>query len=243
MHTVANDKHLSIDYYLFPQQPVTKDADDARYRKNMASANCGFEKAEHLSGNIGYLKVTQFAEPRECGDVAVAAMGFVANSDALIFDLRENGGGAPRMIELLSTYLFEKTTHLNDFYQRKENETNQLWTLPYVPGKRLADKPVYVLVSKNTFSAGEEFGYNLKARKRATLVGETTAGGAHPVGPHRIDAHFTVLVPFARAINPVTKTNWEGVGVEPDVKVPAADALDTALKLARTKLNEASAAD
>lgn len=104
-----------------------------------------------------------------------------------------------------------------------------------MPGKRLDDKPVYVLTSKDTFSGAEEFSYNLKNLKRATLVGETTGGGAHPVSGHRIDDHFMIGVPYARAINPISKTNWEGTGVEPDVKVPAADALTTAEKLSLEK--------
>jgi C-terminal processing protease CtpA/Prc len=141
------------------------------------------------------------------------------------------------MIALISTYLFGKRTHLNDLWERKDDATDQYWTLPYVPGKRLEDKPVYVLTSKQTFSGAEEFSYNLKNLKRATLVGETTGGGAHPVSGHRIDDHFMIGVPFARAINPISKTNWEGKGVEPDVKVTASDALTTAEKLALEKVD------
>ena len=141
------------------------------------------------------------------------------------------------MIALISTYLFDEPTHLNDIWERKDNSTQQYWTLPYVPGKRLNDKPVYVLTSKLTFSGAEEFSYNLKNLKRATIVGETTGGGAHPVAGHRVDDHFMIGVPFARAINPISKTNWEGTGVEPDVKVPAVEALTTAEKLAHEKLN------
>jgi C-terminal processing protease CtpA/Prc len=139
------------------------------------------------------------------------------------------------MIALLSTYLFAKQTHLNDLWERKSDTTQQYWTLPYVPGKRLDEKPVFVLTSKRTFSGAEEFSYDLKNLKRATIIGETTGGGAHPVSGHRIDDHFMIGVPFARAINPTSKTNWEGVGVEPDVKVPAADALTEAQKLAAKK--------
>ena len=119
---------------------------------------------------------------------------------------------------------------------RKSDTTSQYWTLPYVPGKLLDEKPVYVLTSKQTFSGAEEFSYNLKNLGRATIVGETTGGGAHPVSGHRIDDHFMIGVPFAKAINPISKTNWEGTGVEPDVKVNAADALTTAQKLVMEKL-------
>jgi hypothetical protein len=237
---VSHDKHLNVDFSPapMPKRPEgPPDADSiARYRKDMERMNCGFDKAEILSGNVGYLKFNFFADPDVCGPTAVAAMNFLANVDAIIFDVRENGGGDPKMVAFLSTYLFSEATHLNDLWERKGDVTHQYWTLPYVPGKRLDGKPAYVLTSKETFSGGEEFCYNLKNLKRATLIGETTGGGAHPVSGHRIDDHFMIGVPFARAINPISKTNWEGTGVEPDVKVSAADALATAQKLAAEKL-------
>jgi hypothetical protein len=240
---VSHDKHLRVDFSpaRMPQMPETPSAPPppeavAQYRQQMERMNCGFDKVEILSGNVGYLKFDMFADPEVCGPTAVAAMNFLANVDAIIVDLRENGGGDPKMIALVSSYLFSQPTHLNDLWERKSDTTQQYWTLPYVPGKRLDAKPAYVLTSKQTFSGAEEFSYNLKNLKRATLVGETTGGGAHPVSGHRIDDHFMIGVPFARAINPISKTNWEGTGVEPDVKVSAAEALATAEKLATEKL-------
>jgi len=237
---VSHDKHLRVDFSAapLPDRPEGPPSADERTRhlKDLERMNCGFDKVEILSGNVGYLKFNFFADPEACGPTAVAAMNFLANVDAIIFDLRENGGGDPKMIAFLSTYLFSEPTHLNDIWERKDDSTHQFWTLPYVPGKRLDGKPAYVLTSKQTFSGAEEFSYNLKNLKRATLIGETTGGGAHPVSGHRIDAHFMIGVPFARAINPISKTNWEGTGVEPDVKVPAPDALATAQKLASEKL-------
>ena len=237
---VSHDKHLRVDFSpaTMPERPEgPPDADAiAQYRKEMERMNCGFDKMEILSGNVGYLKFDMFADPEVCGPTAVAAMSFLANVDAIIFDLRENGGGDPKMVALVSTYLFSKPTHLNDLWERKTDTIQQYWTLAYVPGKRLDDKPAYVLTSKRTFSGAEEFSYNLKNLKRATIIGETSGGGAHPVSGHRIDDHFMIGVPFAKAINPISKTNWEGTGVEPDVKVPAADALATARKLAMEKL-------
>jgi retinol-binding protein 3 len=232
---VSHDKHIFVSFS--PTQlpgdsaPPSPEA-MARQREAMRDANCAFEKVEHLKGNIGYLKFNGFGDPEICAPTAIAAMNFLANVDALIVDLRQNGGGDPKMIALLSSYLFEHPTHLNDLWTRKGNETMQFWTLPYVPGKRLPSIPVYVLTSHRTFSGAEEFTNNLKVLKRATIVGEVTGGGAHPVAGHRIDDRFTIGVPFARAINPITKTNWEGVGVEPDVKVAADDALTTAQALA-----------
>jgi len=238
-HEVSHDKHLRVDFspVPMPERPPEPDPQAvAQYHKQMERMNCGFDKVEVLSGNIGFLKFDMFGDPEICGPTAVAAMNFLANVDAIIIDLRENGGGDPKMVALVSSYLFSKPTHLNDLWERKGNTTEQYWTLPYVPGKRLDEKPAYVLTSKGTFSGAEEFTYNLKNLKRATIVGETTGGGAHPVSGHRIDDHFMIGVPFARAINPISKTNWEGSGVEPDVKVPAADALATAQKLATEKL-------
>jgi retinol-binding protein 3 len=239
---VSHDKHLRVNFSAaklpeMPDGPPPADA-VAQYHKQMERMNCGFNKVEILFGNVGYLKFDFFADPDVCGPTAVAAMNFLANVDAIIFDLRQNGGGDPKMVALVSTYLFDKRTHLNDLWTRKGDSTDQYWTLPYVSGKRLDGKPAFVLTSKDTFSGAEEFTYDLKNLKRATIVGETTGGGAHPVSGHRIDDHFMIGVPFARAINPISRTNWEGTGVEPDVKVPAADALTTAQKLAAEKSSE-----
>src|SRR6202034_2441367 len=207
---VSHDKHLHVMFSpaelpdFDNQKPDPKR--EAEERTQMERVNCGFKKAEILDGNIGYLKFDFFADPGICGPTVVAAMNFLANVDALIFDLRQNGGGDPKMVALISTYLFAAPTHLNDLWTRKGGETQQFWTLPYVPGKRLPSIPVYVLTSHRTFSGAEEFTNNLKVLKRATIVGEVTGGGAHPVAGHRIDDRFTIGVPFARAIYPVTTT-------------------------------------
>jgi C-terminal processing protease CtpA/Prc len=206
---------------------------DERQRADLLHENCGFEKAERLEGNIGYLKLNFFGRPDLCAPTATAAMSFLAHVRALIVDLRDNGGGDPRMVAWISSYLFDARTHLNDLYERKRDKRYEFWTRPDVPGARLGGKaPVFVLTSKRTFSGAEEFTYNLKNLKRATIVGETTGGGAHPTGPHKVEEHFFVGVPSGRPINPITKGDWEGTGVAPDVKAPADDALDVAKKLA-----------
>ena len=239
LQEVSHDKHLRVNFVptVAPKGDVGPNPEaEARMRTQMERNNSAFEKAERLPSNIGYLKFNAFADPAICGPTATAAMNFLGNVDAIIFDLRDNGGGDPKMIAFISSYLFGGPTHLNDLYNRKEDSTTQYWTLPYVPGKRLTGKPVFVLTSKRTFSGAEEFSYNLKNLKRATIIGETTGGGAHPVSGHRIDDHFMIGVPFARAVNPISKTNWEGTGVEPDVKVPAAEALDVAKKMAAEQI-------
>lgn len=239
LRAVSHDKHLRVNFSPVPLPPETSGPNpkaEAAYRKQMERANCGFDKLEILPGNIGYVKFDFFADPKICAPTVIAAMNFLANSDAIIFDLRENGGGDPEMVTFICSYLFDQPTHLNDLWTRKGNTTQQFWTLPYVSGKRLATQPAYVLTSHRTFSGGEEFTYDLQQQKRATIVGEVTGGGAHPVAGHRIDAHFIIGVPFATAINPITHTSWEGTGVTPGVKVPAANALSTAQSLATAKL-------
>ena len=199
--------------------------------------NNGFLKAEYLPGGIGYLKFDAFIGGPEAEASAAAAMNFLANSRALVFDLRENGGGSPEMIAFLTTYLFDERVHLNSFYNRPADETTESWTREEVPGRRLGTSvPVFVLTSDYTFSGAEEFAYNLKHLKRGTLVGEVTGGGAHPVMAVYLEGGLGVRIPFARAINPVTGTNWEGQGVLPHVRVPAEQALDRALQLARKAL-------
>jgi retinol-binding protein 3 len=242
LRAVSHDKHLAVSFSIrpIPKGDAAPSAEDeARIRTQLERGNCAFERAERLPPNIGYLKFNGFPQPDVCGPTATAAMNFLGHVDALIIDLRDNGGGDPSMVAYISSYLFDKPTHLNDLYNRKEDSTSQFWTLPYVSGPSLAGKPVYVLTSKRTFSGAEEFTYNLKMLKRATIIGETTGGGAHPVTGHRIDDHFMIGVPFAKAVNPISKMNWEGTGVEPDVKVAAADALDTAKKMAADDLKAA----
>jgi len=245
LRAVSHDKHLGVNFsaqVLPKREPgANPTPDPATLEQRRAQAlkrnNCAFEKVEWLPSNIGYLKFNGFADPEICGPTVTTAMSFLANVDALIIDLRTNGGGSPEMVTYICSYLFGERTHLNDLYNRKEDKTTEFWTRD-VPGPRLAKQPVFVLTSKRTFSGAEEFTYNLKNLKRATIIGETTGGGAHPVSGHRIDDHFMIGVPFARAINPITKTNWEGTGVEPDVKVAAGEALEVAKKMAAEQIKK-----
>jgi retinol-binding protein 3 len=232
---VAHDGHLGVRFskeVLPPDGPDQGAGPDQAARQRLLAGNCGFEKAEHLAPNIGYLKFDEFADPAICAPTAAAAMNFLAEGDALIIDLRDNHGGGA-MVDFIASYLFAEPTHLTDIYTRQGNATKESWTLPYVPGKRFLGKPVFVLTSKRTFSAAEAFCYGLKTLKRAVLVGETTGGGAHLMDLYRIDDHFSIAVPTGRSISPITNTDWEGTGIEPDVKVAATDALDEALRRAR----------
>jgi len=234
LRSVSHDLHLGVDWDPEPATPATggptPEERQARRAAAMRRDNYCFRKVERLAGNVGYLKLDCFAPADLAGSTAVAAMGFLAGSDALIFDLRDNGGGSPSMIQLITSYLVSgEPTHLNNFYVRKGDKTEQFWTQAWVPGTRLPAVPVFVLTSGRTFSAAEEFTYNLKNLKRGTIVGETTGGGAHPVDGHQVKGYpVTVSLPFGRAVNPITGTNWEGTGVEPDVKVAAPEALAVA---------------
>ncbi len=210
------------------------DHDEAR-RRYFKERNYGFNKVELLPGNIGYLDLTMFSGSPAALPVAAAAMGFLSNSGALIIDLRQNGGGSASMIRMLATYLFEERKHLISWYERESDETVQSHTLDFVPGPRRPGIPVYVLTSRRTFSAAEEFTFDLQHLGRATVVGETTGGGGHTVVERFVDLDsFRVVMrlPHSRAFNPKNDEGFEGVGIIPDVKVPSVDALKTAHRLA-----------
>jgi C-terminal processing protease CtpA/Prc len=241
LQSISKDKHLRVRYSYQPI-PIRKDRDEptaeekAQFESFAKRVNFGFEKLERMQGNIGYVDLRGFMDPEKGADTVAAAMGFVANTNALIFDLRQNGGGDPAMIALISSYLFgDKPVHLNDLYFRKGDRTEEFWTRPQTVSRHFGDKDIYVLTSNHTFSGGEEFANNMKVLKRATLIGETTGGGANPGDMVRLNEHFGVFVPGGRAINPITKTNWEGVGVEPDIKAPKEQALKIAYIMALNK--------
>lgn len=243
LDSVGHDKHMRVSYapdLIRLSKTRTSDKETElkqRQKRREKLDNYGFKEVRILPGNLGYLKFNYFSEDSEAFPVAVGALAFLASADALVIDLRENGGGSPVMIQLITTYFFEgDPVHLNSFFYRDGDRTEQFWTLPWVPGKRMPKTDLYVLTSERTFSGAEEFSYNLKNLKRATLIGETTGGGAHPVKQELINDDFRVGIPYARAVNPISKTNWEGTGVAPDVKVPADKALDTACVLALDKL-------
>ncbi len=234
LQEISKDRHLRVQFMsdemikAFAGDTLT---DDARERELLQyrRQNFGFKKLELLEGNVGYVDLRGFHEASGGGATAVAAMNFLAYADAIIFDLRQNGGGSPSMIQLITSYLLDEPTHLNSFYIRKEDTTKQFWTQAWVDGPKMSDALVYVLTSSSTFSGAEEFTYNLKNLKRGTIIGETTGGGAHPVdGRMFANLNVGMSLPFGRAVNPITGTNWEGTGVTPDIEVPQEKALDVA---------------
>ncbi|WP_433200429.1 S41 family peptidase [Dactylosporangium sp. CS-047395] len=231
---VCQDKHLRV-------RPRTEDAREALSKAEMEAVwaeqqrltNYGIARVERLDGNVGLLELRFVASAGVGGRAIAAAMELVSQTDALIVDLRKNRGGSPDGAVFWSSYFFpDGETHLNSIYEGSTGQTRQFWSHAWLPGARYLDRPVYVLTSASTFSAGEEVCYNLQALGRAVLVGETTKGGAHPTDAFPITPTLEITVPVARAVNPVTGTNWEGIGVQPDVAVAAPEAFDVAYRTA-----------
>lgn len=224
---VYHDGHLLVQYA--PEEnettPLPLQDPTARIKK----ANFGLSKVEVLPGNIGYLNLTNFWADNMYGKETVkAALQFVSNTNALIIDLRNCGDGSQETVALICGYFLEKSTHINDMFDRSTNTITEFWTKPDPSFTAMANMPLYILTSNKTFSAAEEFCYDLQSLKRATIVGETSGGGAHGTFTQNVGNGFTLHLPYATAINPTTKTNWEKIGVKPEIETPADKALETA---------------
>ncbi len=236
LQAVSHDHHLGVDYSAEPvsDRPMDEPSPEDMHKFRLAGARRNFEyrKVEVLQGGIGLLQVDGFY-PADCvREIVAGSAGFLSHADAVILDFRQNHGGMLDGPLLLESYFFKEMTHISDSYNRAENTTRQFWTMPVVPGPSLADKDLYILTSHDTFSAPEAFAYDMQALGRSKIVGEVTGGGAHGTKPYRLSDHFIASIPFNREINPVTHTDYEGVGVKPDVPVPAREALLTAHILA-----------
>lgn len=242
---LTGDGHFGVEYR-DPSRARTSEAaiaDDETERWYGRHVNHGFEAVRRLEQGVGYLDLRVFAPTDLGGDLASAAMSLLAESPALIIDLRRNGGGMGEMVHFLAAYLFEGSVEMSGVYDRPSNRHSRAFTPSWVPGRRFGSmKPVYILVSPRTFSAAENFAYDLQALGRAVIVGEPTGGGAHPFAYRAIDDRFVLALPEGRSINPVTGGDWEGQGVQPDVRVPADDALDHALALALEGMAKAGVA-
>jgi tetratricopeptide (TPR) repeat protein len=231
MWSIFEDRHLRVR--VRPPRRVQRQKRDPlldgylQYLKRKED-NYGFKTVKILEGNVGYLDFRYFGPVESCKNALASAMSFLVNTDAVIIDMRKNGGGSPGMVQLVCSYFFDKKVHLNSLYWRRGNYTQEFWTLDNIDGKKRPDVPLFVLTSKRTFSGAEEFSYNMLTRERATLIGEVTGGGANPGGGNIINDKFVIFIPTGRAINPVTKTNWEGTGVKPHIEIDAEKTFDRA---------------
>lgn len=238
MQDISRDEHLWVRWH--PERlPGGEPA--LRKQQNWLSSlyqeakldNYGLQKVERLPGNVGYMDINCFHKAEWGGETATTAMNYLASTEVLIIDLRSCKGGYPSMVSHFASYLFgEDPVLLNSIYWRDEDVTQQYWTKPFVRGRKFVDKPVFVLTSPVTFSAGEEFAYDLQALQRATVVGERTGGGAHAGASYRIHPNIEAFIPVGKAINPVTRGNWQGIGVVPDIWVPQEQALEIAYRMA-----------
>ena len=250
LQSVSNDLHLKVRFEpkrIAQKKHIISEEMQLKREKGMAmkmaEINYGFTETKILNGNIGYLNLRLFADIKYARDAATAAMNFLSNTNAIIIDLRTNGGGVPSMMQLLSSYFFNDTpVLLSDFYERKTDTKTQLYSFANVKGKRSTNKPVYILTSKHTFSAAEAFTYTLKHLDKATVVGEVTKGGANRTKRINLNNEFTISMPYIKSIHPITKTNWEGKGVQPNIKTTEKDAfvnayLDAINKTVKGKKN------
>ncbi len=238
LYSVCADRHLELRRATYAQATLpTREEMSAIWSQQERQENYGISTVRHLDGNIGYLNLVNISDPNHGAGAIAAAMELVSMTRALIIDLRYNGGGSPDGVQFWCSYFFpDAATHLNSVFDPQTGVTRQYWTLPHVPGARYLDRPIWLLTSSDTFSGAEEFCYNLQSQGRATLVGETTGGGAHPTEPIAITSTIQINIPIKRSINPVTGTNWEGTGVKPDVPTHTDDAYETAYWLARSSM-------
>ena len=235
LNSVCSDKHLGV--YIGPNPDDLND-DDRNFQRIINQLenkrnNFGLNKIEILDGNIGYMKINSVMYSEEVMETVTAALKFLSNTYTIIFDLRENRGGDPGYMAYLFSYFFKEATHINSIYWRDRDRTDEFWTQETVHGKKMIDIPLYVLISKKTFSGAEEFAYDLQALNRAIIIGEVSAGGANPASTWVVYKDIRISIPFGQAVNPITGTNWEGTGVIPDIETSADMALEVAIEYAK----------
>jgi C-terminal processing protease CtpA/Prc len=241
LQSVAPDRHLRVRWFDRMTADTRAEDDEVALRRRRDEAQAdhwGFVRVERLDdGRNGLVEISEFYPAAWIEQRVAEAMTALAGARVLVFDLRRCRGGEPNGVARVASHLYgAQPVHLNDLYVRVEDRTESFWTWPEAPGPRFAGAPVFVLVSSATFSAADEFAYDLQALRRGVVAGEITRGGANPGEIHRLDDHFAVFIPDARAINPVTGGNWEGCGVQPDVLCPADQALEVVTRLARDAL-------
>jgi retinol-binding protein 3 len=234
LYSVYRDGHMLVQFA--PQETsqntvasTNSQVNNEDPLKRIKQANFGLRKVEILSGNIGYINIDHFWADSIYGKETVkATLQFVSNTNALIIDLRNCGGGSQETVNMICGYFLEKSTHINDMFDRAAKTTTEYWTKTDSSFTKLTKMPLYILTNNKTFSAAEEFCYDLQSIKRATIIGETTGGGAHGTFSQDAGSGFVLSIPYSTAVNPITKTSWEKIGVKPEIEVPSDKALETA---------------
>lgn len=233
IRVVNNDKHLGVWTTFTPvkeQGDLNNDYQNylKKYADTRKQAN-GFKEVKIIDGNIGYLKINFFlAETNKTID---AYMHLLANTDAVIIDLQDNGGGNPKTVNYLCSYFLQSNLLINTLYFRLENRKEESITHE-VNGKKMIDVPLFIITGSKSFSGAEEFSYNMQSQKRATLVGEVTGGAANPGDVFTVNSDLEIYIPTGTGTNPITKTNWEGTGVIPEIKTSDENAYSKAVELA-----------
>ena len=252
MHAVEDDKHLNIKFKAGDDSALlTAPAALERFRAQRRSgggaspfgtpeeqrrANYDVKTVRHLPGNVGYLELTAFQPAPEARALVTAAMRVLENVDAMIVDLRGNRGGAQQMVNYLASYFLPADGRELMTIRNRSMAQPMVSRAVSTPTRNFENVPLYILTSGKSFSAGEAFPYILQQFGRAIIVGETTPGGGRPNAFVEFGGGYVLSVSIAASTHPRTGTGWQGTGVIPDVKVPAAEALDTAHRLALEKL-------
>jgi hypothetical protein len=245
MREVSEDGHVVVyPSGMFKFLKAETDTLSDKEKAEAARRNYGFLEVKRLVGNVGYVKLNYFTHPSIAGPTAAAAMQFLANTDAVIIDLRDNSGGEEAMVQFLLSYFFEEQKHLLNVYNNRNELIEQSWTCAYVPGKKMFKTELFVLISSRTGSGAEAFAFDLQCQKRATLIGETTLGIAHMVKVIDLEDYgVRIHVPYARPVNPLTNANWEKSGVKPDIEIGDDQALTVAHREAIKRLTEKATDD
>ena len=228
LYAATHDKHLVLQALRDVPAERERSASQADQSRALAvrRSNAGVRRVELLPGNVGYLELTNFFRPEEAGDAIATAMHALKHADALILDLRTNGGGSPHTVGLLASYLLEPGVPLYDIVHRPPDGPDHYATVTVEASD--VKRPIYVLTSAATFSGGEGLAFVLQERHRAEIVGEVTAGAANAGRPYRVNARFSVTIPNGQVKSAIGGGNWEGAGVMPDVKTSAVEALKAA---------------
>lgn len=237
VQNINKDKHMRImanKPFEVPDNSIERKAEMRMDQiNNYRTYNHGFRELKLLEGNVAYLDISGFAEMDRAKEIADAYMKLMSQADAVIIDLSKNGGGSPHMVQYLCSYFFDQKLHLNSLYYREGDRTEEYWTLEEVGGRKMADVPLFIVIGEETFSGAEEFSYNMQTQKRAILIGQTSAGAANPGGTRMINKDLGVFIPTGRAINPITSTSWENIGVVPEIKTTKEETFEKVNALAK----------